>query len=119
MRWGIYISTDTGAPVVERGRVVVVSQAMSQVQHACLTALGTIEGAADIGAGIGDVEHCGSDSDLKDIARRVDTALALIPTTILYSYDREVTWNVDGYPQIEIAFQSAAGADSVTYRLGR
>jgi hypothetical protein len=119
MRWGPYISTDTGAPQVSAGRLVVVSQAMSLVTHACLTSLGSIEGAGDFGAGIGDVEHCGSDSDLQDVARRVDTALGLIPTTILYSYDREVSWNIDGYPQIEIAFGSPSGAETLTTRLGR
>lgn len=117
-RWGVYIDTDTQAPQVTDGRVVVCSQAMSQVQHSVLTELGSVEDAEDYGSGVGEVEHI-SDSALRDMERRIDKALQSLVGPILYTFDRETTWNTDGYPQIEIAFTSPAGAETATYRLGR
>lgn len=117
-RWGVYISTDTGAPVIESGRVKVCSRAMSQVQHALMTLAGSVEGLPGYGAGIAEPTHL-SDSMLRDLARRADTALAPLVGPIIYSYDREVQWSDSGYPQIEVAFSSPAGNERLTWPLGR
>lgn len=118
MRWGVYIDTEDGAPVIEDGRVKVCSQAMSQVQHALMTELGSVEGAEDYGGSITQPTHL-SDSMLRDAGRRVDVALTPLIGTVIYAYDREVKWSDTGYPQIEVAFASPAGNERLTWPLGR
>lgn len=119
-RWGIYIDSETDAPQLSGGRIVVCSQAKSQVQHALCTAFGSVAGLEQYGAGLTtDVTHL-SDSALRDLERRADRALAqLVDGKILYSYEREVVWNSDGYPQMEVGFSSPAGDESLTFPLGR
>ena len=57
---------------------------------------------------------------LRDAERRADVALSgLAKQSIIYSYDREAKWSDTGYPQIEVAFSSAAGNERLTWPLGR